>query len=244
MSAPRKKRSPVKRPKRTADSLKRYLVDSPGRGSTADAVTDALREAILDGRIPSNTWLREEDLASQLNLSRTPIREAIGRLTTEGLAVRVPNQGTQVTGMAIEDILAVYAVRESLEGLAARLAAQRVTPVLVDALTNAHKRFADESGLDGAPSLAAANLEFHRLIREASDNTYLERFLTLVEHAVRRFGRSTFENSERVQQTIEEHQALLDAIRGGRADDAEALAKAHMRNAREARLAAFLDANS
>jgi DNA-binding GntR family transcriptional regulator len=224
--------------------LAQYLRNRPGRGSTADAVTDALREAILDGLIPASTWLREEDIAAELNLSRTPVREAIRRLTSEGLAARMPNQGTQVAPMAIEDILAVYTVRENLEGLAARLAAQRASNVLRDQLRDVHERFKKAVAAGDSGTVSELNLEFHRAIREATGNQYLERFLTLVEHAVRRFGKSTFESRDRMDATIYEHESILAAIVNGIADDAEVHARSHMRRAREARLAAFLKANS
>jgi DNA-binding GntR family transcriptional regulator len=224
--------------------LGRYLVNTPDRGSTADAVTDALREAILDGLIPASTWLREEEIAAELQLSRTPVREAIRRLTSEGLAVRMPNHGTQVAPMAMEDILAVYTVRENLEGLAARLAAQRASEQLRTRLRDVHERFRTAAVTGNASVLSDLNLEFHRAIREASGNRYLERFLTLVEHAVRRFGNTTFRESRRVDATIYEHESILDAIVNGMAEDAEVHARSHMRRAREARLEAFLRANS
>jgi DNA-binding GntR family transcriptional regulator len=224
--------------------LGRYLVDTPDRGSTADAATDALREAILDGLIPASTWLREEEIAAELQLSRTPVREAIRRLTSEGLAVRMPNHGTQVAPMAMEDILAVYTVRESLEGLAARLAAQRASEQLRTRLREVHERFKKSAASGEAGVLSDLNLEFHRAIREATDNRYLERFLTQVEHAVRRFGNTTFRDQRRVDATIYEHESILNAIVNGMAEDAEVHARSHMRRAREARLEAFLRANS
>jgi DNA-binding GntR family transcriptional regulator len=231
------------RPRPTGE-LGRYLLTTPDRGSTADAATDALREAILDGLIPASTWLREEEIAAELQLSRTPVREAIRRLTSEGLAVRMPNHGTQVAPMAMEDILAVYTVRESLEGLAARLAAQRASEQLRTGLRDIHERFKRAAASGDAGVLSDLNLEFHRAIREATDNRYLERFLTQVEHAVRRFGNSTFRDSHRVDATIYEHESILNAIVNGMAEDAEVHARSHMRRAREARLEAFLRANS
>jgi DNA-binding GntR family transcriptional regulator len=238
-TAPAGGRSP-----RPTGELAQYIGKAPGRGSTADAVTDALREAILDGLIPASTWLREEDIAAELKLSRTPVREAIRRLTSEGLAVRMPNQGTQVAPMAIEDILAVYTVRENLEGLAARLAAQRASDGLRSQLREVHERFKKAVTEGDTAAVSELNLEFHRAIREATGNQYLERFLTLVEHAVRRFGRTTFEIPQRMDATIYEHESILTAIVNGVPDDAEVHARSHMRRAREARLAVFLKANS
>src|ERR1700753_2242511 len=105
--------------------LSRYLAAQPQRGSASDAVTNALREAILDGTIAESTWLREEDLARELSVSRTPVREALRRLSDERLTNRVANRGSIVAPMTLDEVLAVYVVRESLEGLAARTVAQR-----------------------------------------------------------------------------------------------------------------------
>ena len=210
----------------------------------ADGVTDALREAILDGLLPASCWLREEDLAAELEVSRTPVREALRRLTAEGLAVRAPNQGVQVAPMAIEDILAVYAVRENLEGLAARLAAQRGGDELAASLRDAQVRFEAAGAAGDVDKMIPLNLEFHRILRQATGNQYLERFLTLVEHAVGRFGATTFETPGRRAETVREHGRIVDAIAERRADDAEKLAMEHMRRARDARIQRFLDSNA
>lgn len=204
-----------------------------------DAVTDALREAILSGVLTPPTWLREDELAQALRVSRTPLREALRRLSDEGLTQRVANRGTVVTQMTMDEILAVYAVRESLEGLAARTAAIRRPEGLVDALSNVHRRMIEAVGAE--PSvMAGLNLEFHRLIRDASGNPYLARFLTQVEHAVRRFAQTTYAHAGRGQDALGEHFGILEAIAAGDADLAEHRASEHMQRAREVRVRQML----
>jgi DNA-binding GntR family transcriptional regulator len=203
------------------------------RGSTTDEVTDALRESILDGSIAPSTWLREADLAATLKVSRTPVREALKRLADEELLERSANRGCQVRAMTLDDVLALYVVRESLESLAARTAAARTPEGLVGTLQDLQCRMRAEN--DPA-RLARLNLEFHRAIRDASGNAYLERFLTQVEHAVRRIGNSSFEDHQRVSASHAEHDAIISAIDAGDAAAAEQAAEVHMRNAREARV--------
>src|SRR5688500_8283606 len=99
--------------------LIQHMPSMPNRGSTSDDVTSAVREAILDGTLPPSTWLREHDLAAALQVSRTPVREALMRLADEHLVERVANRGSVVRPMTLEEVLAVYMVRETLEGLAA-----------------------------------------------------------------------------------------------------------------------------
>ncbi|MGW3606486.1 GntR family transcriptional regulator [Micromonospora sp. NPDC005161] len=220
--------------------LARYLRDAPSWGGTTDAVTNALREAILDGALQPSAWLREDELARTLQVSRTPVREALRRLADEGLVIKTAHQGTVVAGLSLEDILALYVVRENLEGVAGRLAAVRCTPELVAGLEAAQGRLSLAAARGGAAELARENLEFHRLLRTAAGNPYLERFLTQVEHAVRRLPVSTFAKQGRAEAVLAEHQAIIDAIRASDGDAAEAAAKKHMREARNVRLALVL----
>lgn len=220
-------------PPTTADRLRRMFTHAD-RGNTTDAVTDVLREAILLGVLMPGSWLREDELARALKVSRTPVREALRRLSDEGLTQRAANRGTVVAPMTVDEILAVYAVRESLEGLAARIAAQRRPPGLVEELRAVHQEMLRES-ID-AEERARLNLDFHRIIREAAGNPYLSRFLTQVEHAVRRFGTTTLAQPGRGDSALNEHYGILEAIAVGDPDLAEKRAVEHMHRAREARL--------
>ena len=205
------------------------------RGQTADSVAEVLREAILTGQLGPSAWLREAEIADELSVSRTPIREALRRLVAEGLAVKRPGQGTIVAPMSIEDVLAVYVVRESLEGLAARLAALRSSPRVATTLSALIERMQDPQVTNDLPQLVELNLELHRAIRDATGNSYLERFLTQVELAVRRLDRTTYELPGRIEQSLAEHRGIVDAIIAGDPQLAERLAVQHMRRAREIR---------
>jgi DNA-binding GntR family transcriptional regulator len=218
-----------------ATVLRRYFAGAQPRGRTPDAVTDALREAILDGSLQPSTWLREDELASAFQVSRTPVREALRRLADEGLAVKTAHHGTVVAPLSLEDVLALYVVRVDLEGLAARLAASRRPADLVPRLERVHDSMRACADRGDVAQMARENLHFHRLLREAAGNPYLERFLTQVEHAVRRVP-STFTIAGRVDQVLAEHEAVLDAVRRGDGEAAEVAAKEHMRQAREVRL--------
>jgi DNA-binding GntR family transcriptional regulator len=210
------------------------------RGSATDDVTAALREAILDGGLAPGTWLREQDLAAALRVSRTPVREAIRRLADEQLVDRSTNRGAVVRTMGLDEVLAVYVVRAALEGLAARTASMRRPAGLVDRLATVHASMC--AAIDGPPTtLAALNLEFHRAIRESTANPYLERFLRQVEHAVRRFGSTTYDDPIRARESLEEHEEIIRAIEAGDAARAEQGAIMHMSRARETRIAALVD---
>lgn len=216
--------------------LRAYLATVPKHGSTTDVVTDALREAVLDGVLPPSTWLREGELADELSVSRTPVREALRRLSDEGLVVRNVHRGSLVAPMTVDDILAVYAVREALEGMAAAQATRRRPAGLVDDLSRVHREMTGHVDDDEPVALIKLELEFHRVLRDACGNPYLERFLTQIEHAVRRFGRSNLLVPGRIPDMLAEHRAIIEAVASGDADGAKDNAAAHMRNARDVRI--------
>lgn len=223
-------------------ALRAYLATDTHRGGTTEAVTDALREAILDGVLAPTTWLREDEIARTFEVSRTPVREALRRLADDGLATKTANHGTAVAPLSIEDILALYVVREDLEGLSARLAATTSPPGLVEELDEIGERMRQAAGEPDVPALARLNLEWHRVLRRAAGNTYLDRFLNQVEHAVRRLPVSTFAHPGRAEEVLAEHDAVVRAIEARDGDAAERAAAEHMHRAREIRLSVILGA--
>src|SRR5690606_11325966 len=221
------------------DVLRGYLAAVPRHGSTTDVVTDALREAILDGALPPSTWLREGELAEELSVSRTPVREAPRRLSDEGLTLRNAHRGSLVAPMTLDDILAVYAVREVLEGMATAWATRRRPSGLVETLSQVHREMTEHASDDDPSVLMKLELRLHRTLREACGNPYLERFLAQIEHAVRRFGRSNLLVPGRIPEMVGEHRAILEAVASGDADLAHDKAVAHMRRARDVRIKAM-----
>ena len=210
------------------------LPERTGHGSITEVVTDALREAIVSGALTPGTRLREAQLAETWAVSRTPVRDALMRIADEGLTIRSANRGSVVATVTPDEIFGVYDVRAALEGLAARTAAARRPPGLVDELVRIHSRFQAARG--DSVRLAATNLEFHRAIRRAAGHAYLDRFLGQLENAVRRFGPSTFATQGRPDAAELEHQAIIDAIAVGDEDEAEASAVEHMRHAQRVRM--------
>lgn len=210
------------------------------RGRTTDAVTDALREAILDGVLSPTTWLREDEIAGAFRVSRTPIREALRRLADEGLVVKTAHHGTTVAPLSLEDVLALYVVREDLEGLAARLAAVRCPAGLVETLDRIGAQMKEAAAQQDTAALSRLNLAWHRELRDATGNSYLDRFLGQVEHAVRRLPASTLGYKDRAEEAVAEHDAVVRAIEARDGETAERSARAHMRRAREIRLAVML----
>lgn len=221
-------------------SLAAYRVDRGARGDAVDDTTNALREAILDGAIAPNEWLREESLTQQLGVSRTPVREALNRLEKEGLIQRTPGQGARVTTLTIEDMSVVYQVRGSLESLTARMAAERGSLSDKAALHRLHEVMRAAAELPDPLEFSRANIKFHAAITAMADNAYLTRLLATVETAIRRFGTRSY-SDERMAQILSEHGALSAAIIAGHGTEASQAAVEHAAKARTATLSRFLD---
>jgi DNA-binding GntR family transcriptional regulator len=225
---------------KVAHVIKERLGSRQKRGSTTDVVTDALREAILDGTIPPSTWLREEDLSREFVVSRTPIRESLRRLADENLVTRTANRGSVVQALTLEEVLGVYMVREVLEGLAVHMAVVRMPDGMVNELLRVHQASVEAAAANDPVLANKLYLEFHRIIRNATGNTLLIRFLGQVENAVRRAGVSPYQDPKRLEENSAEHLQLIEAIASGDADAARAAAIHHMRKAREARVRVLL----
>jgi DNA-binding GntR family transcriptional regulator len=213
-----------------------YLKTGPVRGKSAATVAEVVREAILDRVLEPGAWLREEDLAQELSVSRTPVREALKRLAAEGLVTITANQGAVVSPLSIEDILELYAVRETLEGLAARLAAKRISQESLDTLQAILGEMGTAAGRRDVPAMRKLNMAFHEVIQRASGNRYLDRFLTQVQQSIRRFEHTTYEVPGRPEETIKEHRRLLHALAMRDPVAAERCAVEHMHHARDLRI--------
>ncbi len=223
-----------------AHGLADYRSNRAGRGNAVADTTRALREAILDGVLAPDEWLREESLKEVLGVSRTPIREALNRLEEEGLIHRTSGQGARVTTLTIEDMLVVYQVRGSLESLTARMAATNGSDTAKKRLTSLHDTMVSSASAGDLEDFSQTNIEFHAELTAMASNAYLTRLLGTVETAIRRFGTRSY-SSERMAHINDEHQAIVDAVLAGDGDAAAQAAIEHANFARTATLNRFLD---
>ena len=214
---------------------------APSRGSMPEAVASALREAILDGALTPGTWLREAEVAREMNVSRTPVRDAFRILAAEGLVSINANQGAVVAQMTAEDVVELYVMRETLEMLAAKLAARRGAQQCLEAFADLIPKMREIGEQGRIQELSKLNFDFHAVILAAAGNRYLDRALTQIQNAARRFPDPTLGLPGRVEESIGEHVALADAISTGDAETAERLAGEHMRHLAELRIRMLLN---
>lgn len=212
----------------------------PARGDMPNAVASALREAILRGNLEPGAWLREAEVAREMNVSRTPVRDAFRILAAERLVEMKANQGVVVSQMTSEDVIELYVVREALEALATRLAARHGSRQCLDAFQTLIPRMREAGAAGDVRELSRLNFEFHTVIKDACGNRYLAQSLTQLQQAARRFPDPTLGLPGRIEESIDEHVRLADAISQGDADAAEKIASEHMRHLAELRIRMLL----
>lgn len=202
----------------------------------ADSTYEALRHAILGGRFAPNARLLEQGLATWLKVSRTPVREALQRLAAEGLVATAPRRGFVVTALQPDVILDTYVVREVLEGLAARLAAQHADDFMLIQLNDEYDGMVRAAAKGPVADLVQRTASFEWLIVKASRSALLEDILGGLRDRLRLLRDPNFRVPGRKEAALEELRALLDAIERREPDAAEECARLHVRNARQVRL--------
>jgi len=203
-------------------------------GTTADAVYRALRHGIVHGDLAPGERLRSDALATELNVSRTPVREALRKLEAEGL---VAHAGSRLVVRAFteQDLTELFYVREALEGMAARLAAENATPAEIDAIRELLEDMDAVRQRKDVGVFRRLTAEFHQLVCRASHNDrLLQLSQSLLDH-VRQFQTSTLYREGRLAEALNEHRKLLAAIEARDGESAERLAREHRRRTLELR---------
>jgi DNA-binding GntR family transcriptional regulator len=198
-----------------------------------DAVFQKLRSAILNGDLAPGTKLSVPVLAQELNVSRSPVREAVQRLTTERLAYEEPRRGCFVVELDADDLIPIYDVREVLEGLAARRAAELRDPACLErleALMSSHRAAIQAGDLERHVALDVA---FHELLREVADNQLLTEVLDSIRGVVQLAIRTTSLRTGPGHLALAEHERIVEAIVSGDAVAAETEARHHIARMRQ-----------
>jgi DNA-binding GntR family transcriptional regulator len=194
---------------------------------------ERLISAIRDGSLRPGDRLVETDLANRLGISRTPIREAIRQLESDGLVSHQPRIGATVRILDYSEITELYEMRTVLEGTAARFASRAASEVELTELEviNEEMRLAVDTA-----KLSEANRQFHNVILNAARNRFLVKSVEAVQKTLLILGPSTMEEGDRAAKAIAEHAEIVSALRARDADAAESCMRAHIEGAHRARL--------
>jgi DNA-binding GntR family transcriptional regulator len=219
--------------------------DGPG---LVDRLAAAIQSRVLSGDLPSGARLRQETLASQFGVSRTPVREALRKLQSSGVVTVEPNRGAIVNGPSARDIREAYAVRAELEGFAAEQAVSRIRDEQLERLREAEQLFRHSiqgvieerrRGVERHWSTESewerANNLFHQVIQEAAGNRQL---LTAIGHLHQSFPRhltwsALSQSTHLLEENIEQHHRVLAAIEARAAGEARVAMSEHVRAAGE-----------
>ncbi len=197
----------------------------------------SIKDHILGGRLDDGARLTEESLAQQLGISKSPIREALNRLETEGLIHIEPRRGAYLRTFSVDEIGDIYDLREALETHA--VARARLTPALIEDLRASVDRTRRFMEADERARYINEDIYFHSLLARASGNSRLARMLDNLQCQVWLFGRKTYDLCTNA--AIASHSAIVEALARGDGAGAERLMREHLRFVRE-KLIQFLSA--
>ncbi len=205
-----------------------------------ETVCEALRDAIRRGILEPGERLMEVQLAEELGISRTPVREAIRKLEQEGYVIMLPRRGTYVSDVSVKDVKEIFEIRSALESLAAELATLRIEPDELDKLrallTEIEGQIERKAGMD---KIVATDVKFHGLLYQVSRNERLVAIISNLMEQLARFRTLSMSYPGRLQETLAEHRAMVEAIAAGDEDAARNAAERHMEQAEETLLKAM-----
>ena len=210
------------------------------RRSLTDEVRDHIRDGIAEGRYRPGERLREGAIAEFLDVSRTPIREAMRILEAEGLIVIEPWKGITVAKLSRRQISEFYVYRELLEGLAAEMAAALVTDENVEQLDEMLLRL-EEGREQSGSDLGSANEEFHQMIVDISGNRFLKQSLGVIDTAKILIWKPIYPSDKRWNIARKEHRKIFNALRARDPEAAKLAAEEHVRNSGLTRIDSILN---
>ena len=192
-----------------------------------------IRENILSGKYKDGMELREISLGEELGVSRTPVREALRQLELEGLVKIVPNKGAYVTSINAKDIKDIYKMRSMLEGLCARWATRYITEEQIEELEEViylSEFYLKKKSQGKAVQVTELDGKFHLVLYQAANSRMLSHVLRDFHKYVQVARTMSVKSEDRARKSIEEHKAILEAIKQKDEDRAELLAHEHIMN--------------
>lgn len=208
-----------------------------------EVVFDVLRSAITSGTLQPGERLMENQLAEQMRVSRTPVREAIRKLEQEGLVVMVPRRGTYVADLSIRDINEVFEIRTALEVLAAGLAAERIREEDLEELERLLVEIGEHIERGDMDQLVDADIRFHDILFGATHNKTLAGIISNLREKITLFRTISYAYPGRAKRSLEEHRRLVEALAQRSPILAQQVARKHMENAEQTLLQHMSESN-
>lgn len=190
---------------------------------------DDIRRRILDGEFLPSSPISEYQLAAELNISRTPVREALKRLADEGLVWTIPNKGTFIAELSANDIMEIYQVREGLEGMAALIAADRMSEKDIQLLEKEIALLNELKFTGRVDEIFQCDIRLHKLIIESTQNIRLGKILATLDDQMHRVRIIFSHTPDWLQAVIQDHATLVEKIKARDGKGAENAMVQHLR---------------
>jgi DNA-binding GntR family transcriptional regulator len=193
-----------------------------------------IKDLILDGEFKTGDRLVERELAERLNISRTPIREALFRLESQGFVKTVPRKGVIVADISEKEIIEVFTILSSLEVLAVKLAVQKLDDETKGKFTACIQKVEECLQNKNEVDFSDLHSELNYLLYSSAKNTKLYEILSGLSDYIRAFAKKGYQKAGRAEQSMEEHVKIMEAIINQESDMAEYLTKIHIENSKKA----------
>jgi GntR family transcriptional regulator of gluconate operon len=198
------------------------------RTSVASQVYDHIRQSILDGSLLPGTHLAEPQIATQMGVSRSPVREAFRLLEADGLIEIRSGQGAFVRGLTLDEVHEIYTARNLIEGYAAELAAQKANPADVKRLRQALEKVTEAARREDYAATIQADFGLHRLIWEIAGHGILYDVLARLEAQIRIFMVIQAPLFDHLYDSVESHHQVIEAIAAGDGAEAKVSIRQHI----------------
>lgn len=205
--------------------------------ASGETAYEKLHASIREGVFQPGNRLREEEVAERLNLSRTPVREALRRLEADGIIEHRPRQGAIVRQLGHAEVVELYEMRMVLERTAAEMAAKHGIMAEFDALEELNEAIGEER--TNSARAAAINQDFHQSLYLAGRNRFLLEAARALNNSLLLLGPTTFTDEMRIDVVVRQHHAIVDALREGDEEAAGAAAELHLNTSLRHRLNAL-----
>jgi len=209
------------------------MFQQDGAASLEEKVYLSLEEQIISKKLRAGEAVTEMKLSRELGVSRTPVREALQRLDREGLIKLIPNKGAVVLGISEQDLIDIYKIRMRLEGLAARIAAEKTDPEFCRLLgdnVDLTGFYMDKGDIEKVKDLDS---EFHDIIYRSCESRMLGKTLSELHRYIASYRKLSLAADGRIERSLAEHREIYDAIVKGDAAAADALTSEHVERALE-----------
>jgi len=193
-------------------------------------VYKALKYAIIQDKIKPGSRLSELKIAKQMGISRTPVREAIHKLSSEGFVELLPNQGITISKISVKDLEEVLNIRSVLDGLAARLAARKIKSKDINKLETIIEEMKAKSAEKNIPRYIDLSSQFQGIILKLTGNKRLEKIRSNLNDLSFRFSAQSLEVPGRFDISIQEHEQILEALKKGDEENAYKSSEIHVQN--------------